>query len=241
MRNITSSTAAIVFLLLLAILGLGGDAWAQQIKGNGNLQTQTRKVSDFSGIKVSGGFTIEIKQGKQEELKIEAEENLMNNIRSEVKNGMLYLYTEGSINTRKGIKAYVTVDQLNALKISGGVKVVGLSTFKAETFEMDLSGGTNVSLALDVKKLDADMSGASKVTLTGRADEVELDMAGASNIDTHELKAKAVKVSASGASKVKVFASETLTIDANGPSTIAYAGSPKIQAETSTLSKISKL
>jgi hypothetical protein len=241
MRNVTSSTAAIMFLLILAILGIGGGAWAQTIKGNGNLQSQSRKVSDFSGIKVSGGFSVEIKEGKNEELRIEAEENLLGNVKSEVKDGILHLYTEGSINAKEGMKAYITVKELNTLKISGGVKVAGLSTFKSETFEMDLSGGSNVSLALNVKKLDADMSGASKVMLTGRADELTLDMSGASNVNTQELISKRVKIGASGASKVKVFASESLSINASGASNIAYAGSPKIEAETTAASRITKL
>ncbi|MBJ6117601.1 DUF2807 domain-containing protein [Pontibacter sp. BT310] len=240
MKNFTANMAIVVsFVLAFALLS--GTVIAQDVKGNGNLQTQTRKVSDFKGIKVGGGFSVEIKQGKQQELRIEAEGNLMDNIVSEVKNGVLHLYTKGNINSRKGMKAYITVNELEKVDISGGVKVVGLSTFKANTFELDMSGGSNVTLAIDARKLDVDMSGGSKVVLKGRADEMDMDMSGASNVDTQELKAKKVKINASGASKVKVFASETLQINASGTSNISYAGSPKIEAETTAASRISKL
>lgn len=240
MKNFTHYSSALC-TLVLAFLLVSNYTLAQQVKGNGNLQTQTRKVSGFKSIKVSGGFSVEIKQGNNEELKIEAEENLMDNIKTEVRDGILHISTEGSINSSKGMKAFITVKELNKIAISGGVKIVGLSTFKANTFELDMSGGSNVKLAIDAKKLDADMSGASKVVLTGRADEISLDMSGASNADTRELAAKVVKVSASGASNVKVHATEVLDIHASGASHVSYAGSPKINAETTAASRISKL
>ncbi|HEY4650713.1 MAG TPA: head GIN domain-containing protein [Pontibacter sp.] len=239
MKNFTKQTIARCAFILALLLA--NAVQAQQVKGNGNLQTQTRKVSGFTGVKVSGGFAVEIKQGNKEEVRIEAEENLMDNIKTVVKNGVLHIYSEGSINTKKGMKAYVTVDKLNKVDISGGVKVVGLSTFKANTFDLDMSGGSNVKLAIDATTITADMSGASKVVLTGRANEVSLDMSGASNVDASELVAKKVKVGASGASKVKVNASELLDINASGASHVAYAGSPRINAETTAATRITKL
>ncbi|MBB6609552.1 DUF2807 domain-containing protein [Pontibacter sp. Tf4] len=229
-----------IFALLLAFVLLNGAAIAQ-VKGNGNLQTQTRKVSDFNGIKVSGGFAVEIEQGNTESLKIEAEENLMDNIKTQVKNGVLHIYTEGSINSRKGMKAYITVKDLNKIDISGGVKVTGLSKLKAGDFQLDMSGGSNVKLDIEAKKIFSNMSGASKVVLTGRADELKLDMSGASSVNTQDLIAKRVKVSTSGASSVKVHATDNLVVNASGASHVAYAGSPKIEAETTAASRISKL
>lgn len=240
MKNFTKHTLSLC-AFILGFMFLSSAALAQQVKGNGNLQTQTRKVSDFNGIKVSGGFAVEIKQGSNESLQIEAEENLMDNIRTEVKNNVLHIYSEGNINSKKGMKAYVTVKDLNKVDISGGVKVTGKSTFKASTFDLDMSGGSHVSLAIDAKKIDADMSGASKVTLTGRADELKLEMSGASSVNTSELVAKRVTVDASGASSVKVHATENLVVNASGASHVAYAGSPKIEAETTAASRISKL
>ena len=239
MKNFTRHTS-LICALLLAFLFVNGAALAQ-VKGNGNLQTQDRKVSNFNGVRVSGGFAVEIKQGNNAGVTIEAEENLMDNIRTEVKNNVLHIYTEGSINTRKGLKAYVTVKELNRINISGGVKIVGLSKFKADDFQLNMSGGSNVKLDIEAKKIFSDMSGASKVTLTGRADELKLEMSGASSVNTQELVAKRVKVGASGASSVKVHATENLVINASGASHIAYAGSPKIEAETSSASRITKL
>ncbi|MHC2990352.1 hypothetical protein OB13_01645 [Pontibacter sp. HJ8] len=234
----TITLAMLAMALLLAHL----PAMAQRhIKGEGEIKSQNRDVSGFKGIDVSGGFAVELTQGSKEGVRVEAQENLLSNIKTEVRNGVLHIYNDGSISTNKGMKAYITVRELNKVSISGGVKVTGNSTFKADAFDLDLSGGSKVTLAISTKKLNADMSGASKVELTGRADEVMMDMSGASNVDASELEAKNVKIEASGASKVRVFAKENLDINASGASNVAYKGNPSITSDVSSAAKISKM
>ncbi|WP_299818478.1 head GIN domain-containing protein [uncultured Pontibacter sp.] len=229
----------LVITLLLMLVNL--PLMAQQLKGNGNMQTQNRNVSGFTGIDVSGGFSVEVTQGNNESLKLEAEENLLDNIKTEVRNGVLHIYNDKSLSSTKGMKAYITVKELNKIDISGGVKVVGKSTFRTNTMALDMSGGSKVTLAVDAKQVKTDMSGASKVELSGKTDELRMEMSGASNVDASGLVAKDVRVGASGASKVKVHADKTLHIDASGASAVYYKGTPSITSETSAAAKISRL
>ncbi|MBD1397460.1 DUF2807 domain-containing protein [Pontibacter sp. JH31] len=230
-----------VFATALSLLNLPAMAQRNHINGEGEVVSQTRSVSGFKGIDVSGGFSVELTQGSKEGVRIEAQENLHERIKTEVKNGVLHIYNEGGISTNKGLKAYVTVRELNKVNISGGVKLVGKSTFKADAFDLDLSGGSKVTLAINTKKLVADMSGASKVTLSGVADEVRMDMSGASKVDATELEAKRVRVEASGASDVKVYAKNELNVNASGATKVAYKGSPSVSSNVSAAAKISKM
>lgn len=232
-----TTVAVFVMALLLASVPL----MAQQLRGNGNIKTENRNASGFEGINVSGGFNVEITQGSKESVRLEAEENLLNNIKTEVRNGVLHIYNDKSLSTNKGMKAYITVKELRSIEISGGVKVTGNSTFKTDKFDLDMSGGSNVKLALNTKQLTADMSGASKVELTGQADEVNMDMSGASKVEAADLMAKRVKIQASGASKVKVYAKDALNINASGASSVYYKGSPTVNTDVSAAARVSKL
>ena len=232
-------TALAVFTL--ALLLADAPLMAQQLRGNGNMQTQDRKVSGFEGINVGGGFTVELTQGNKESLRLEAEENLLSNIKTEVRNGVLHIYNEDGVTSSKDMKAYITIQELNSMEISGGVKVIGKSPFRSDALKLDLSGASNVKLDIDTKELKADMSGASKVELTGKAGEVDMNLSGASKVEAADLQAKNVKVEASGASKVKLYATESLDIDASGASFVYYKGSPSITAETSSAAKVSRL
>ncbi|MEJ8802557.1 head GIN domain-containing protein [Pontibacter sp. H249] len=239
MRIMKFYTTILACLMTLMLVNL--PLMAQQLRGNGNMQTQDRKVSGFTGIDVSGGFAVEITQGSKESVRLEAEENLLDNIRTEVRNGVLHIYNDKSLSSTKGMKAYITIKELNKVDISGGVKVEGKSTFKTNTMTLDMSGGSKVNLAIDTKQLKSDLSGASKVILTGKADELRMEMSGASNVDASELVASDVRVGASGASKIKVHANKTLHIDASGASAVYYKGTPSITSETSAAAKISRL
>jgi hypothetical protein len=230
-----------VLVLALMLANLPALAQRQHIKGTGEPVSQNRNASGFKGINVSGGFAVELTQGGKEGVRIEAQENLLNSIQTEVKNGVLHIYTSDNITTNKGMKAYITVKELNSVNISGGVKVTGKSTFKANSFDLDMSGGSKVTLALNTKKLKADMSGASKVDLSGQADELVMNMSGSSSVMATELQARNVRVEASGASKVKVFAKESLHVSASGASKVEYNGNPSVTTEVSGASKISKM
>ncbi|GAB3194929.1 hypothetical protein ABID22_000055 [Pontibacter aydingkolensis] len=227
--------------LTLMLMLVSQPLLAQQLRGNGNMQTQDRKAAGFTGIDVSGGFSVEITQGSNEGVRLEAEENLLDNIKTEVRNGVLRIYNDKSLSTSKGMKAYITVKELNKIDISGGVKVVGKSTFKTNAMTLDMSGGSKVMLAVEAKQIKADMSGASKVELKGKTDNLTMEMSGASQVDASELAANDVKIGASGASKVKVHADKTLHIDASGASAVYYKGTPSITSETSAAARISRL
>jgi hypothetical protein len=227
-------------LLFALVLNLS-PIMAQQLKGNGEVKTQIRNVSGFSGINISGGFNVEIKQGNTESVTLETDENLLDNIKTEVRNGVLHIHNSKGMSTSKGLMVYLTLKELNKVDVSGGVKVTGSSTFTTHTLDIDLSGGSKAYLALDVKYLKADMSGASRLTLTGKAETATLELSGASNVEAKELEAINAKVRASGASKVKINAIDTLAINASGASIIHYKGNPNISPVTSSAARILRL
>src|SRR6185295_3610097 len=61
-------------------------------RGSGNVISQTREVSGFDAINVSYPAEVLIKQGSAESLKIEAEDNLLPNLKTQVKNGTLEIF-----------------------------------------------------------------------------------------------------------------------------------------------------
>lgn len=215
-------------------------AMGQSLRGNGKIVSQSREVSNIKGIDVSGGFVVELTQGSNEGVRLEAEENLMGNIKTEVRNGILHIYNDRGISTSKGMKAYVTLKELEKINISGGVKVTGNSTFASPSLKLDMSGGSSVKLAVDTKEVKADMSGASKIELIGKADVLQMDMSGASKVNASELEARDVRVQASGASNAKVYAQEALDITASGASAVHYKGSPSITSNVSAAARVSR-
>ncbi|GGK82881.1 head GIN domain-containing protein [Rufibacter glacialis] len=217
-------------LLLLALVGVAAQAQAQSVEGNGKMTTQTRSVGSFDKVRVSGGFEVELTQGAKEGLKLEAEENIMPLIESTVENGTLVIKTKpNSIRNAKRLKAYITVRDLKALELAGGIKLTSTNTINGSALKLDFAGGIDVTLALQVKSLDADMAGGTKVTLSGRAETVKLDLAGATELKALDLKTDYLSLDAAGASRAEVNVAKELSVDAAGIARVDYKGSPKVK------------
>lgn len=229
-------------LMLFAFMLLNvSEVLAQGLRGNGKIATQNRTVSGIKGINVGGGFVVELTQGSNEGVRLEAEENLLDNIKTEVRNGVLHIYNDKGISSTKGMKAFVTLQDLESINISGGAKIIGNSSFKSPSLKLEMSGGSNVKLTIVTDQIKGNLSGASRIELLGKANEIAMQLSGASKMEASELEARQVKVQASGASSVKVYAQEGLDINASGASAVYYKGSPSITSDVTSAARVGKL
>lgn len=191
----------------------------EKVRGSGNIATEARDVGDFKGVDVSSVFQVEIVAGEDLTVEVEADDNLLPLIKTEVRSGVLHIETVERIRSRNGIKVRISAPAVEEIRASGASKI-------------DLSGVKNETLRVDT-------SGASKVNISGETAKLEIEVSGAGSIDAGSLKAEDVSVNASGASHASVFATADLDADASGASRIVYAGSPKnIQKHASGASSV---
>ncbi len=77
--------------------------------GNGNVVTEERTLnSDFDQVKGSAGLEVLLTQGDENKVVVEADENLMQYIETDVENGMLHITTSENIGRSNSKKVYVT-------------------------------------------------------------------------------------------------------------------------------------
>lgn len=232
----------LLFTVVLCLMALLGNACAFQgkgIKGNGNLITQTRTVSDFSKLSVSSAFKVFVKQGSAAALSVEAEENLMDHIVTKVEGKTLRIYCDG-VSATKTMTIHLTFVNLDEIKLSGAV---GLESANALTFDklsLNFSGATEANLDLSATDITGDASGASKLKLAGKTNSVFFELSGASEMDAEKLEVKTMELDASGASSAEVNVSEALNISASGASDIRYRGNAQVQSKSSGASSIRK-
>ena len=189
-------------------------------------QTSTeRNTGDFTGIKAGGAFEIILTQGNTS-VKIEAEQKTMNKIKTEVKNGMLNIYTDGKTENNGHVKIYVSVKELRKIDISGAAKLQGESVFTSEKITLISSGAARIDIGIKASELAITASGASSVDVKGSVSMLEANISGASSLRAYDVAANTVSVEASGASSAKVNAGKEITAEASGASSINYKGEP---------------
>jgi len=198
---------------------------------NSYAQMEKRELEDFSVLKMRNAVELILVQGDKNEIEIVgAYVESFPNIKTEVTNGVLSIYTEGKVKWDKNINVYLTYKELKGIELSGASELSGLSTITAEQFYLKGSGATKTDLNMLVGELAINFSGASEIKLGGNADNFKVNLSGASNLKAADFVAKNVEIDVSGASDIKVNATESISGKATGASNVNVKGSPSVRA-----------
>ncbi len=224
-RQIAGLVAMLTFLLTLE----SGCSYAfNGIKGNGNVVKQERQISDFKGLDVGGAFRVFLSQGDKVALTVEADENLLDIIKTNVVGNTLEISTTEDINNPEALNIYLTVIKLDEMEISGACKLTCETKLMLDDLELECSGASDVELKLAASNLDLDFSGASQVNMFGSAGEVSLDLSGASDLDALEFEMEKLSADISGASNARVLVKIELSVEVSGAASLRYKGEPRL-------------
>lgn len=190
-------------------------------KGSGRIATDRRDLRDFKGVEVGGIFQVEITSQKDFSVEVEADDNLLPLIRTEVSKGVLKIESDHRLRSDSPIKVRITAPDIDNLDVSGAA-------------QLTLNAVKGASLAVDT-------SGAAKITIDGETAKLTIDASGASKIDADGLIAAHANIDSSGASHVEINVTDELLVDASGASRIVYSGTPaSIHKKTSGASHVSE-
>lgn len=237
MKTITAQKNFIFQLILLSTLIIA-------VAFNATAARQDRQVRNFNKIEVSGAFHVTLTQGAAEKLTIEADEDIMPKIITEVKGGTLIIRLENNAHLRNSgeLNIELTFINLDGIDLSGAVKLEGSNLMKFEKLEIEGSGASKTELNLSATMLECDLSGASEISLKGNAPVLEVELSGASNMDAETFMTRTCNLSCSGASKARVYVTETLKVEGSGATYVSYKGNPaSVESDMSGASKLSKI
>lgn len=232
--------------LVLLLTASCSAQWGKGIKGNGKKVTIDRNIGEYDALAVSGWFDVDLVDGKEGNLTLEGEENLLEYIITEVDNGKLVIKVEKGVNLKPsswndGIRITVPVESINAVSMSGSGDIVGKKTIKASNFKTAMSGSGDITLAIETESITAAMSGSGDMNLSGSTRDFEATISGSGDIKAYDLEAENVEATVSGSADIKVTANESIKARVSGSGDISYRGNPgKVDTKTSGSGDISK-
>jgi len=198
------------------------------VKGNGNVVTQNRPVTDFNKINVCCGMNVTITQGENIAVVVETDENLQDLVITEVSNGELVIRRSGSGNFRPTkLNIQVTAKTMEALDCSSGSNVKVPAAFNTPKLNFDASSGCNVEVVLAAQLLEADISSGCNISFSGSAKTLSIDASSGSNFYADSLECDYVKANGSSGANVHVRALLELEAHASSGANIGYNGLPK--------------
>lgn len=228
----------ILSLLLLALIPVSCiyyDGWGQGVTGNGNVTEEVRDISGFTGVHVSSGIDVYLSQGDDFEVRVEADENLMDVIGTEVRGKMLVVGTDRyGIRRARSKIVRVTLPRLTGLKISSAGDCEGQTPFECDDLELEISSAGDLTLEVDAEAIDVQISSSGDARLSGSAESLDVSMSSAGDLHAFDLVAGKVKVSVSSAGDARVHATEEISMNASSAGNIYYMGDARVIRSSSS-------
>jgi hypothetical protein len=224
MKNLKFTVVTLAILAMSA--GLNAQRW-QSVRGDHNVVSKERKAGSFPGIRVSSGIDVYLTQGDKESIRVEADGNLHEYIITEVRNGILHVYSEANIRDAESKKAYVTMKDIYSITTTSAGDVVGETPIKAERLDLSASSAGNINLEIEAVEVEVDISSSGDITLRGEADFLDANLSSAGDLNASELQVREAEVSASSAGDADVNVTERINARASSAGDISYRGNPK--------------
>ncbi len=216
------------------------------VSGSGELTSETREVHDFERVELSGVGTLYLTQGAEENLRIEAEDNVLPKIETRVRGNTLEIGFgdrdwSNIIQPTKPIKYFLTVKNIDSVSISGAGKVVAESL---ETTELALNSSGAGDIEIDhlaAKSLNVSLSGAGNCELAGEVSNQVISISGAGNYQASDLQSQVTSVAVSGMGSVDLWVEDALDVAISGAGSVKYYGRPTITQDISGAGDVTSL
>jgi hypothetical protein len=239
-RKTLAATPFLCMLMLLSACSWPGTV----VRGSGKVSSETRAVSGFSSVRLSGVGDVVLTQDGTPSLELEADDNLLPYLTSTVdKDGVLELGTKPGVTLRdtKRIVWRVHVKDLRAIDVSGAGNVRA-GAINTPALDVSVSGASDVTLSgIDTKVLTVAVSGAGGVTLSGSAAKQSFEMSGVGNVDGRALSGRTGRAEVSGSGELIVNTSDTLAVTISGAASVKYLGDPALTQSISGAGSVTPL
>lgn len=190
------------------------------VVGSGKKKVETRELGEFERVVVRGALPVKVMVGETCGVELVGDDNLLPLILTRVSDRELSIQTASNRSYRPKVplEIFVALPTLKKLSGTGAVSI-----------EVDGARGDELAVVAH---------GASKIRAQGAVTKLNAEAHGASEMDLSGLESEDATIDCSGASKIDVSASRSLSGSASGASSVSYRGSPNITLKTTGASTV---
>jgi hypothetical protein len=243
----------LIFILALVTVIISGTILSGCVRvdlaeKNGPITTREYNFTDFTGINIGYAFDFEVTPSDTYKVSITAGENVLEHIDVHKDGSTLVIeVNDWFFQWFSSPKVTITMPVLNELKLSGAARGSARGFKSSQDFDLQLSGATELDIAMEtgdfVSELsgasrvigsltatssDIELSGASRIELTGSGWNINLHGSGASNADLIGFAVNDADIEFSGASHASLDISGRVDVDLSGASSLEYTGNPTL-------------
>src|SRR5690606_18304513 len=216
-----------ISLLAIGCMNSNSSILDKVITGNGKVIVEQRTVrGNFDKIQVTSRIEVEIEQADEYEIVVEADENIMPYLLTEVDGDVLDIhFDEVSITNYKEAKVQVKTPHISELKSTATAEITAKNKIKTKNLTLYASSAGEIEIG--------------ELTVQ---ENMKLNASSTAEINIKNIKAKNIETSATSSSDVEIDRIETMNFVAESSSTadmtINYIEADKIDVAASSSSDV---
>ena len=198
------------------------------VTGSGTVKTENRNLSDFKGISVQRALEVEVEQSDKFEVVVEADDNILPHITTEVRDGILVIETDiNNFNNVNKRKIRVKMPKVTSLESSSASSIKSKNTLITENLTLDASSASKIEISVEAENLNCDSSSGSSIEVQGKALKLVSESSSGSSIIASDLLVNDVIANSGSGSTISVHPILSLNAEASSGSSINYNNVPK--------------
>jgi len=235
-----------LIFMLAAAAALLTFSSCKKVVGEGDLQTETRNITGFSGVSVSIGGKIYYKIAPEYKVEITAQQNILDVIQATKSNGHLLLKVKDGVRIKSNEEITVNISAPTAdfLHLSGTGDLAVIGNVNSANLDISISGTGNITLqsVIVTDKIEASISGAGDIIVqSGVAKNEDLRISGSGKLIMDGVVAEKAIINISGSGDMQVNLSQSLDATISGSGSVYYRGNPVISTKVSGSGRVKPL
>lgn len=197
--------------------------------GSGHVINQQRNTGEFTKISVSAGINVELRKGPRS-VKVEADDNLMKFIETEVEGKTLRIGIRDNTNLQDThITVYVTAPEIDDINASSAADVDVKDELKSNgKISLTASSSGSINTKLDAPEVNAESSSAGSISISGRTKNFSATSSSGASVKASELLSENTTAEASSGADIDTYASVSMDGNASSGADISYRGAATV-------------
>ncbi len=231
MRKYVLTLSTQLFMFTLAF----GQSWfGSGINGEGPVVEKTLNINNFDAVSLSMSANVYLMQGKDFEVKVSGQKNIIDNLKTQVVDREWKIGFEQNVRRYEKLEIHITMPDLRKVHISGSGNISSRNAFSGlENVSISISGSGDINMDLEAKSLDCRISGSGDINLRGMSETLELKISGSGDIQAEDLRTKSANIAVSGSGNCSVNAEDELDVRISGSGDVKYTGRPRVNTRIS--------
>jgi hypothetical protein len=197
------------------------------VEGEGPVTTKTLDLPEIKSIELASVGKVFIKQAPVQKITIKGQQNIIDLVKTTVRNEEWIIDFERCIKTSKKVEVYLELPNIIKIDLEGSGEIIGENTIESNELRLEINGSGDMDLDLNVKELQSEISGSGDIRLRGSTKNHGIRIKGSGDVQAFDLNSDVTEVEIDGSGDAKVNVSYSLDVDVDGSGDVYYKGSVK--------------